>query len=126
MNCFVHRDQPAVGLCKSCGRGLCPECLVDYPTGLACKNRCEERVALITRIVDNNKQTLSASNVRLKYATASSILLGLLFCALGFVMAITWPEKGTIVLGMLFVAMGLVFLITGLLGLRRRAKLPQP
>jgi hypothetical protein len=28
MNCYTHSETPAVGICKSCGRGLCHECVL--------------------------------------------------------------------------------------------------
>jgi hypothetical protein len=30
MRCFYHHDKEAVGSCKSCGKGLCPECAVGH------------------------------------------------------------------------------------------------
>ena len=47
MNCFNHRDKPAIGLCKSCGKALCEDCLTEVPNGLACKGSCEDRVNMI-------------------------------------------------------------------------------
>ena len=42
MNCFNHPGVPAVGVCKSCQKGLCKECAVDLGHGIACKNHREE------------------------------------------------------------------------------------
>ena len=42
MKCFYHQDRDAVGVCKSCERGVCSECAVDLGKGLACKDRCED------------------------------------------------------------------------------------
>jgi len=44
MNCFYHPDQPAIGLCKYCQRGLCVECAALADDVLACKNRHEDEV----------------------------------------------------------------------------------
>ena len=30
MNCYNHIDQPAVGTCIDCGKGLCSECSNKY------------------------------------------------------------------------------------------------
>ncbi len=114
MNCFNHPDQPALGLCKSCGRGLCRSCLTEVPDGLACKNRCEARVNLINSIIDNNKKTLAAANVQIRSSTLFLIVMGVLFCVFGFLPLVISGEKGTIFIGV----MGLVFLVTGLLRLR--------
>jgi len=44
MNCFYHPDQPAVGLCKYCQRGLCTECAELVDDVLACKHRHEDEI----------------------------------------------------------------------------------
>jgi hypothetical protein len=31
MNCFRHDGAAAIGICKSCGRGLCRDCFEAYP-----------------------------------------------------------------------------------------------
>jgi hypothetical protein len=44
MNCYRHPDQPAVGICLVCGRGLCAECAVEIGPLIACRQRCETEV----------------------------------------------------------------------------------
>ena len=44
MNCYYHPNQPAVGLCKHCQRGVCIACAADVDGSLACKERHEEQV----------------------------------------------------------------------------------
>ena len=36
MRCFCHPENEAVGVCKNCFKGVCPECLIDVGDGLAC------------------------------------------------------------------------------------------
>ena len=60
MDCFNHPDRSAVGVCKSCGRGLCHDCAVDSPNGLSCKG-CEARVRLMNKIIDNNAKVMSVA-----------------------------------------------------------------
>jgi uncharacterized membrane protein YbhN (UPF0104 family) len=95
--------------------------MTELPDGLACKNKCEDRVTLINHIIDSNKQVLTAANVQIRSGTIFIIVLGILFCAFGFLPYAISGEKGALFLG----AMGLVFLITGLLRLRKRAKYPE-
>lgn len=45
MNCFRHSDVPAVGLCKACSKGVCPDCAAEASGGLACRGSCEVRVS---------------------------------------------------------------------------------
>jgi hypothetical protein len=54
MRCFYHQDREAIGSCKSCNKGLCPECAVDLGKGLACRGRCEADVQAVTKLIDQN------------------------------------------------------------------------
>ena len=40
MKCFYHHEQDTVAVCKSCQRGLCPDCAADVGNGVACRGRC--------------------------------------------------------------------------------------
>src|SRR5437660_197873 len=59
MNCFNHRELPAVGLCKSCGKALCEACVAEVRDGLACKGKCEERVGMINRMIDQHARGIA-------------------------------------------------------------------
>lgn len=48
MKCF-YSESEAVGICKSCGRGLSRPFLSEFPKGLACANRCEADVQRLIR-----------------------------------------------------------------------------
>lgn len=54
MNCYYHPNQPAVGLCKHCQRGLCLDCAADVDDSLACKDRHEEQVTGLNILVRRN------------------------------------------------------------------------
>lgn len=38
MNCYVHPEREAVGVCVSCGKAVCPECNVAIGEKLYCKS----------------------------------------------------------------------------------------
>jgi hypothetical protein len=40
MNCYRHQDQPAVAVCKNCGKATCPECCGETARGIACSEQC--------------------------------------------------------------------------------------
>ena len=63
MHCFYHENKEAVGTCKSCGKGLCRECVVDLGKGLACRGRCETDVQGMIQLIDRNVR-LSATATR--------------------------------------------------------------
>ncbi len=48
MKCF-YSGTDAVGICKSCGRGLALPFATEFPKGLACANRCEADVERLIR-----------------------------------------------------------------------------
>jgi len=120
MNCFKHADRPALGLCKSCGKGLCSECLVEVPDGLACKckNQCEDRVNLINQIINNNQKVLSAANVQVKSSGIFILLLGILFCLFGFLPILISGNTSTIFMGLL----GLFFAVYGIIRLIKKSQ----
>ena len=63
MNCFNHPEKPAIGVCKSCYKGLCAECVAPLPNGLACRDTCEARVTLMNQMIDNNQKVLAAAGL---------------------------------------------------------------
>jgi hypothetical protein len=55
MRCFYHENE-AVGICKSCGKGICQDCAIDFKKGLACRGHCEESVQhIIQQIKEYDK-----------------------------------------------------------------------
>jgi hypothetical protein len=55
MRCFYH-EKEAVGICKSCGKGVCQDCAIDFKKGLACRGHCEESVQhIIQQIKEYDK-----------------------------------------------------------------------
>jgi len=45
MNCFNHTDVAAVGVCKACGKALCPDCITEAQGAMVCRNSCEDHLA---------------------------------------------------------------------------------
>jgi hypothetical protein len=105
MRCFYHHDRDAVGSCKSCGKGLCPECAVELKKGLACRGRCEAEVTALIDLIDRN--------MRLEPTTTRARLAGaFFFLACGAVFLIFGLMSGrefdfATVLGGFFIAYGL-------------------
>src|ERR1039458_6240761 len=83
MNCFYHPTVVAVGICKSCGKGLCPECAVDLGKGLACKGRCEEDVKAVTALIDRGIKRASLNDHILTTARSNRYLNALFFLVFG-------------------------------------------
>lgn len=76
MKCFVHDDQDAVGICKTCQKGVCRECAVDVGNGIACKGACEDEVRRINSVLDRSKTIIGRQNYAAGiYALFAAILL---------------------------------------------------
>lgn len=42
MVCYRHRENQSIGICKSCGKAVCADCVIEFPQGLACSTECEK------------------------------------------------------------------------------------
>jgi hypothetical protein len=83
MRCYVHHDLEAVGICKSCQKGLCPDCAVDAGHALTCKGECAQRAASVEKLIQRN-MTLSETQKRVRYLYPGFIIiLGVLFTGWG-------------------------------------------
>ena len=119
MNCFNHPDRPAVGLCKSCCKGLCADCAATLPNGLACRSACEERVTLINRIVDNNEKIIASANTQIRSSGLLILLIGAALCVGAFLMYLRSGEVEDLIVGV----PGIVFVAYGVIRLMRRSQL---
>ena len=102
MHCFYHRNGDAVGICKSCNRGLCSECAVEAPNGLACINRCESEVAAIDHQIQRARTQTSAG--------------GRLYVGIGATIAAfgLWlQEPPAVLMGMLLFGLGVFWVVRG-------------
>jgi hypothetical protein len=126
MKCFYHQDRDAVGSCKSCGKGLCPECAVDLGKGLACRNRCEDDAKAVIALIEQNIKITARTaglvdfNKRARAAAYSFyFIMGSIFAGWG----LTDPGRLVflIILGACFNAYG-VFLFVQSKGVERQRK----
>jgi hypothetical protein len=68
VNCFYHQNEPAIGICKSCGKGVCRECAVDFTQGLACRGRCEDDVQTRIRQINDYDKVLAQNREQTEQA----------------------------------------------------------
>lgn len=110
MNCFYHQEVPAVGICKSCSKGLCAECASDLGHGIACKGKHEEKVEAVNMIIEKNTKVYGS-------ASKNSIISPIFYLFMGFVFSgYGYFSKGGItdlpfVLGIGFLVFGIVIFI---------------
>ena len=112
MKCFVHHDQDAVGTCKNCQKGLCPDCAVDSGQAITCRGVCEERVSKVDKLIQRN-MTLSDAQKRVRYLYPGFIIVvGVLFTGWG--VSYGEPMNFSTFIGIVMLVYGLIFLRTNI------------
>lgn len=91
MKCFYHGERDAVALCKSCQRGLCPDCVSDVPPGVACRGKCETEVGALNRVFEQSKRAFDANQRVLKSSALPMILFAMVF--IGVAVALLQDER---------------------------------
>ncbi len=121
MNCFNHRDKPAIGLCRFCFKALCEECLTEVPDGLACKGVCEARVNMINRTLDSNAKIVGAARRQNRSVGVFTILISVTFAVFG-----VWTYFASeAFLAYFFGAFAAVMLVFGIVRLGRKQQYPK-
>lgn len=79
MKCFTHRSDDAVGVCKTCQKGLCEKCAVDLGHALVCRGACETEAAQIHAQILTNRRLLAVQKWTRYAAPAFFGAMGLMF-----------------------------------------------
>ena len=110
MNCFNHPETSAVGSCKACSKGLCPECAEDLGHGIACKNLHEQQVEDLRMVI--------SKNIRMyKDAGKNQYIMPIFFMFMGLVYSGYCLYQGReissmpVVLGIGFILLGVILII---------------
>jgi hypothetical protein len=77
MKCYKHHELDAVGVCKNCNKGLCPECTADVDNGIACKNSCEQAVKDLNEAILRGKSIYKKTSATYYRLAAFYFLLGI-------------------------------------------------
>ena len=111
MNCFNHSGVQGVAICRSCGRALCHECIVEVGKSTACHERCEAAVAKQNEIIERNSTVYPKTANTFLRTGVFTILLGVCFSWLG----IEPIRRGsTDSANFVFAALGLLFVLWGI------------
>ena len=105
MNCFYHPNNPAIGICKYCQRGLCSDCAAIIDDVLACKNRHESEV--------HELELLTARNLFQSKRVGSNYMRNAIFYGLVSVAFIGfgwWTLQWLGLQAVLFIVLGLFLL----------------
>ena len=130
MNCFYHPTTAAIGTCKSCCKGLCPECAADLGKGLACKGRCEEDVKALNELLERGIKRASINEHIYTTARGNRYLGAFVYIVFGTVFigfaSYRYLDFGFETPDLLLWGMGGCFLIFGMIALQRAIRFPQP
>ena len=75
MRCFDHQESEAVAVCKHCGKGLCPDCLIERQGIVSCNGLCERQVAMQLYVLEKSVQAYRGAAWTYKALTAICLLL---------------------------------------------------
>jgi hypothetical protein len=120
MNCFEHKENIAMGICKACNKAVCGICVIDTGNGLACSAQCETEVVHMNQIIAKSKQIY---NIGTNQSTIPSGLLVYIFFTILFLGwgAFEYITKSRV--NEFILIMGLGFGVMGIIMYRRLKKL---
>ncbi len=104
MKCYNHHDRDAFGVCKSCGKALCLECIDNIENTVCCKNneKCKEFIKnAATAINDYKKQQNSKKIMSIVFLLASII---------GIIMGIKNNSFAVVLVAIFFMALSLIMM----------------
>jgi hypothetical protein len=124
MKCYYHKESDAVGVCKSCNKGICNECAKDMGGGLACIDSCEETVMEMLEQFERGNKIYGIGKHKTKMP-ASGVLMWGLFAIFFWGMAVyIYISKGNVdvftigMAGLFSVAFGLAYYSTRRTGIK--------
>ncbi len=105
MNCFTHQQSVAIGICRYCGKGICPACCKESTHGVACSTACASEL-------EKNAELLAISKRTYGIGAKKRLPLGPVFLGLfGLIIIVTalgpmWRDYSP---DWLFLGMGVLF-----------------
>ena len=90
MKCYQHKTEEAIGICKSCGKGICPVCCIDLNFAIVCSKTCED-AAIISHKITANAVTVYATQKKNRYLLpAYFMVIGIIFLIYGLMNSISF------------------------------------
>ena len=113
MQCFAHPQNPAVGVCKACAKGVCASCAIPVTYGIACSESCKDFAERLTQLQIVNLGNSGIYKAQRFIQPAASLLL----VAIGAYFSYKYPADA---LGWMFVILGGGIFIAQVLAGRRK------
>lgn len=112
MECFAHAGAAAIGVCRSCGKGICRDYARDLGFALACSERCAKATSESEALTLRAKRAWPVGDRKRKpnVGLIMFIVFGLLFVGYGIYNTFARNELDFLGLGMgsAFLAMSLI------------------
>jgi hypothetical protein len=104
MNCYRHQQSPAVGTCKTCCKGLCPECAADVGNGLACRGQCETKVGELNQMWERSARIYGIGTHKTRVPQTGVLLWGLMALAMWVFTGFQYFSRGEVDIAGIIVA----------------------
>jgi hypothetical protein len=125
MHCFNHPTYEAAGVCRSCGRALCHDCIAICEEAVACKGKCEERVTAIQHMITMNQVTSRSLPTQMRQGGIYASTVGLMFAVMGGIFFACINDDFGHFVGGAFILLGTMILIRGVTAVRNSLKYPR-
>ena len=90
MRCYQHKTEEAIGICKSCGKGICSVCCTDLNFAVVCSKKCEE-AATVSHKITANAVTVYATQKKNRYLLpAYFMVIGIIMLVYGLITSISF------------------------------------
>jgi hypothetical protein len=101
MHCYRHQQRDAVGVCRNCGKAVCPLCCMDTGPAVACSADCVEQERQARQLHMRLRQSLGiGTNLGVRPAVMAYILFGLILLGIGAYVSFSRPGIDYLTLGM--------------------------
>lgn len=112
MECFAHPENPAVGICKSCGKAVCRSCAQDLGFAVVCSAACGAEATDLNEMNQRGKRIygIGVQRRRLPSSVIMWVLFALFFVGFGVYHSFLrhQPEWFLLILGGLFAIIAFV------------------
>lgn len=107
MKCYQHRSIDAVGVCKSCGKAVCPDCAVELGFAITCPGACEETARAYHKLNNNSIAVYQEQKKNRYFAPSFFTVLGIVYLVYGYIENCAFSSF-TVILGLCFFIFGMV------------------
>jgi len=113
MECFIHRGHQSIGICKSCFKAVCRDCVVELEHGVACSEKCAKDVTEVNEMNERGKRIYGIGHRKSKIPSSGVVIWCLFSIVFWLITAIPYFKTGHIDYGTL--AMATVFTVVAVI-----------